>query len=325
MTSIAPPLAFALSIVGAGFFQSSKQFFDEMTHIKRDFAADAFTNVVLHADERVPAAQTLLLYQLMSCFSDSQAERDYSLCHHPLLIQTFLDMVPPVCSVPHELDLPPKDLERVWQSWVAQETHIQFHPLVPHRERCANTAGHSPAAPPSSANFVSKVGRVTCDRQRLLPHSQPALSKPPATVQQDAEEHQVPPPDWHEAWLRLSALNVLLSATSPSPTFDAVCTLPTLPHIAPLAITTLYQTLVSLRTQTIVLQCLLHSLANLLRLSVAPAVLLPGFSSAVAGTGGLIEVVTASAQESQEHIAVGLKVLRMLGGSGRLPVSRPSC
>ncbi|BGP41182.1 hypothetical protein JCM10449v2_005156 [Rhodotorula kratochvilovae] len=314
MTSIAPPLAFALSVVGAGFFESSKQFFDEMTHIKRDFAAEGLTDVVLHEDERVPAAQTLLLYQLVGCFSDSQAERDYSLRHHPLLIQTFLDMVPPVCSVPHDLDLPPKDLERVWQSWVTQETHIRIAFLC--------------------YLLDVEVGRLTSDDHRLLPHSHPALSNLPLPSSEtlwNAESASA----WREAWLRLarlqgrsasstdtrspptfkSALNALLSATPPSPTSAAARTLSALPHVAPLAITTLYQTLASLRAQIAVSQRLLRNLAAAPPTSVAPAQLLPGSSSAAAGAGGMIEAATASARESQERIAFGLKVLRMLGGS----------
>ncbi|GAA6053391.1 hypothetical protein JCM3770_002301 [Rhodotorula araucariae] len=314
MTSIAPPLAFALSVVGAGFFQSSKKFFEEMTHIKRDFAADALTDVVLHADERVPAAQTLLLYQLVGCFSDSQAERDYSLRHHPLLIQTFLDMVSPVCTVPPDLDLPAKDLERVWQSWVAQETHIRIAFLC--------------------YLLDVEVGRLTGDDQRLLPHSHPALSNLPLPSSETLWNADSAPA-WREAWVRLahlqgrspasysttrspptfkSALNALLSATPPSPTSAAARTLSALPHVAPLAITTLYQTLASLRTQIAVSQRLLRNLAAAPPTSIAPAQLLPG-SGAAQGAGGLVEAATASAKESQERIAFGLKVLRMLGGS----------
>lgn len=71
--SIDPPLAFALSVVGAGYFASARSFFEQMTHKKREFSVEALSNIVLHPDERMPATQTLLLYATVGIFDDSQA------------------------------------------------------------------------------------------------------------------------------------------------------------------------------------------------------------------------------------------------------------
>ncbi|BGP41168.1 hypothetical protein JCM10449v2_005139 [Rhodotorula kratochvilovae] len=133
MTSIAPPLAFVLSVVGAGFFQSSKRFFNDMTHIKRNFAAEALTDIVLHEDH-----------------------------------------------IPRNLDLPPKDLERVRQSWVTQETHIRIAFLC--------------------YLLNVEVGRLTSDDQRLLPHSHPALSNLPLPSSETLWNAESAPA-WRKAWL----------------------------------------------------------------------------------------------------------------------------
>ncbi|GAA5908129.1 hypothetical protein JCM8208_003698 [Rhodotorula glutinis] len=309
LKAIAPPLAFALSVVGAGLFESSKPFHDEMSHIKREFAAAELTHVVLHEDERVAAAQTLLLYQLVGCFSDSQAEREYSRRHHGLLIQTFLDMVPPDHAVPLDLDLPPDDLERVWRAWIAHETHVRIAYLC--------------------YLLDLEVGRAAGDEHRLLPHSHSAISALPLPSG-DSLWNAESASTWSDAFTRLrrhqhgcgesssttlkSVLNALLCSSPPPQGSSGARALVSLTHVAPLAITVLYQTLEGLRRQITTSQRLLVNLAAAPPTSIAPGELLPG-SSALGGHSGILEAATASAKESQVRIAFGLRVLKMLGGA----------
>lgn len=109
MTELAPPFAFALSVVGAGLFESSADFHKTLSHAKRDFAAEHLAEVIVHEQERMPRVQTLLLYQLVGAFGNSHegalpfcprvrarktdssfspsSEREYTRQHHPQLIQ----------------------------------------------------------------------------------------------------------------------------------------------------------------------------------------------------------------------------------------------
>jgi hypothetical protein len=77
---IAPPFAFALSVVGAGYFKSSSGFHKELSLITCDFAAEHLAKIVVHEDERMPQVQTLLLYQLIGAYSNS-----YKGKHIPIL------------------------------------------------------------------------------------------------------------------------------------------------------------------------------------------------------------------------------------------------
>ncbi|GAA5942243.1 hypothetical protein JCM3775_001364 [Rhodotorula graminis] len=309
LKAIAPPLAFALSVVGAGLFESSKPFHNEMSHIKREFAAAELTHVVLHEDERLAAAQTLLLYQLVGCFSDSQAEREYSRRHHGLLIQTFLDMLPPDHAVPLDLNLPPDDLERVWRAWIAHETHVRIAYLC--------------------YLLDLEVGRAAGDEHRLLPHSHSAISALPLPSS-DSLWNAESASTWSAAFTRLrryhngrgessatfkSVLDALLCSSPPPQGSSGARALASLTQVAPFAISVLYQTLEGLRRQITTSQRLLVNLAAAPPTSIAPGELLPGSSALAGGHGGILEAATASAKESQVRIAFGLRVLKMLGGA----------
>ncbi|GAA6008788.1 uncharacterized protein JCM10292_004671 [Rhodotorula paludigena] len=309
--SIDPPLAFALSVVGAGYFASARSFFEQMTHKKREFSVEALSNIVLHPDERMPATQTLLLYATVGIFDDSQAEREFTASHHPLLIQMFLDNEVPPLDIPEDLDLPISDLERVWRDWIRHETYIRIAFLC--------------------YLVDMEVGRNAGESKRLLSHSHAALSTLPLPSS-DLLWHAESPEEWRSTYVRLQAqqaryrlpgsppglptfkavLNALLSSTPPLPNSATAATLSSLSHASPLASTVLFQTLSSLQAQIAVSQRLLRNL------SLPAPIALSASEGAGMGTfagGSMVEAAAKSASESQERIAFGLKVIKLLGGT----------
>ncbi|GAA6020295.1 hypothetical protein JCM10207_003216 [Rhodosporidiobolus poonsookiae] len=306
LVEIPPTLAFALSVIGAGLFQSASGFYREMSHIKREFAAEHVRTVILREDERVSSTQTLLLYQLTGCFSSREDERDYSRIHHPLLVEAFLSLTPPTFSTPTSLDLSPRELDRMWKRWVACETYIRIAFLC---------------------YLVDvEVGRCYGDWDRKLPHSHPALAGLPLPSH-DSLWHAETAEAWRQAWQQqeqrassspsnqtptfTDTLNALLSTTPLTHGSPAARALLSLSHRAPLAVTVLTQTLLSLQRQ------LAASQKQVIR-NVASAAAANWQAS---GTGGgpldmtAIETAHSRVKESQARIAFGLKCLRLLGGT----------
>lgn len=70
MRELAPPFTFALSVVGADLFKASATFQQELSHVKRDLAAEHLSEVIVHEEVQLPQVQTLLLYQLVSAFGN---------------------------------------------------------------------------------------------------------------------------------------------------------------------------------------------------------------------------------------------------------------
>jgi hypothetical protein len=130
---IAPPFAFAFSVVGAGYFESSSGFHKELSQITCDFAAEHLAKIVVHEDERMPRVQTLLLYQLMELIqtatkassfpfslgimhTDSfrqSPENNLTCHHHSQRIKLLFNVVPPVALIPHDLYLPSQNLSHI--------------------------------------------------------------------------------------------------------------------------------------------------------------------------------------------------------------------
>lgn len=176
-----------------------------------------------------------------------------------------------------------------------------------------------------------EVGRNAGESKRLLSHSHAALSTLPLPSS-DLLWHAESPEEWRNTYVRLQAqqaryrlpgsppglptfkavLNALLSSTPPLPNSATAATLSSLSHASPLASTVLFQTLSSLQAQIAVSQRLLRNL------SLPAPIALSASEGAGMGTfagGSMVEAAAKSASESQERIAFGLKVIKLLGGT----------
>ncbi|GAA6022712.1 hypothetical protein JCM10207_008074 [Rhodosporidiobolus poonsookiae] len=312
MVELAPPFAFALSVVGAGLFQSDYAFHTELSHVKRIFAAEHLSEVIVHEEERMVRAQTLLLYNLVGAYSNSHEERDFTRRYHPDLVQAFLDIDAPDPHVPRDLNLPPADLDRAWKAWVEHETYLRVAFLC---------------------YLVDlQTGATFGENQRLLSHSHAALAdlplpasealwnagsaaewraqlEKPALGSSGTASGSAPP-------LFKDALNALLARAPPKHGSPAARTLSALPHLSPLAITVLFQTLLSLQSQITASQLLLRSFANPAQSTLGAVAGTLGQSSSVAVPNpDLLEAAASSAKESMERILFGLRVLKLLGGA----------
>ncbi|BGP17389.1 hypothetical protein JCM10213_002872 [Rhodosporidiobolus nylandii] len=302
LQELAPPFAFALSVVGAGFFESYSDFHNELSHQKRDFAAEHLSGVVVHEAERLPCAQTLLLYNLVGAFHDSSEERNFTRKHHPQLIQAFLDIVPPTATTPPDLDLPAKDLERAWLEFVERETYIRVAFLC---------------------YLVDiQTGASFGEGERLLSHSHPALADLPLPAP-DALWNASSATEWRDLMQRATpstvvsfrdALNALLSRSPPKHTSPAARILSTLSFHSSFTLTILSQTLASLSNQIAASQRLLRGLAGPPSSTVGGELFDFGVPPAVPHND-LFQAAATSAQESMARINFGQRVLRVLGGT----------
>lgn len=57
LNTVEPTFAFALSVAGAGLFETHSSFFDEMSRIKREFAAEHLGSAKLGQDELLASVQ----------------------------------------------------------------------------------------------------------------------------------------------------------------------------------------------------------------------------------------------------------------------------
>ncbi|GAA5867432.1 hypothetical protein JCM3774_002902 [Rhodotorula dairenensis] len=313
LNTVEPTFAFALSVAGAGLFETHSSFFDEMSRIKREFAAEHLGTAKLGQDELLASVQTLLLYQLLGAFSKSTEEQEYTRKHHALLVQKFLELEIPPYEVPANLDLPERDLRRLWQSWVVHETYVRVAFLCYLLDiRHGETGG----------------------QERLLPHNHPALAELPLPSS-DTLWNAETPVSWREAVeqrrrhnasfaprmsgqaTRLLAattevnqptfstvLNALLSRKPPAQGSTAARALAALSPTSPLAVAVVLQTLLSIASQLSAAENLLRSLAGGLS---GPITSLPG--------PAIVATAAASTRDSQERVHFGLRVVRVLGGA----------
>ncbi|GAA5827335.1 hypothetical protein JCM11251_003770 [Rhodosporidiobolus azoricus] len=303
MTELAPPFAFALSVVGAGLFQTSSSFHQELSHVKRDFAAEHLTEVIVHETERLPRVQTLLLYQLVGAFGNSHEERDYTRKHHPGLVQAFLDITPPSTPVPHDLDLSSKDLERAWRTWIERETYVRVAFLC--------------------YLLDLRTGADFGDQARLLSHSHSTIADLPLPAP-EAVWNAANPTEWRRAMSEAAspattfrnALNALLSKTPPKRDSPAARIISSLSRQSPFSVTILSQTLLTLQSQIAASQRVLRTFATSASPTIGgpPIPALDAMLSAAPRTD-LMEAAANSAKDSMERIVFGQKVLRMLGGA----------
>ncbi|GAA5959154.1 hypothetical protein JCM8115_005658 [Rhodotorula mucilaginosa] len=314
LNTVEPTFAFALSVAGAGLFETHSSFFDEMSRIKREFAAEHLGSAKLGQDELLASVQTLLLYQLLGAFSKSTEEQEYTRKHHALLVQKFLELEVPPCEIPANLDLPERDLRRIWQAWVVHETYIRVAFLC----------------------YLLDIrhGETGGLKERLLAHNHPALSQLPLPAN-DSLWNAETPVSWREgveqrrrhnasfsprvqgqASRLLAAtteinqpafstvLNSLLSRKPPAQGSEAARSLAALSPTSPLAVAVLLQTLLSIASQLSASENLLRSLVGSVSGSVPN---LPAPS--------IIAAAAASTQDSQERVQFGLRVVRVLGGA----------
>ncbi|GAA5848829.1 hypothetical protein JCM8547_006360 [Rhodosporidiobolus lusitaniae] len=300
---IAPPFAFALSVCGAGFFQSYSGFYQELSHVKRDFAAEHLAEVIVHEQERMPRVQTLLLYQLVGAFGNSYEERNFTRKHHPHLIQALLDVIPPTAQVPQDLDLPANDLDRAWKSWVEKELYVRVAFLC----------------------YLADIqtGSTFGDAERLLSHSHPVLADLPLPASETlwnassaSEWRSLVERDGRSSVTFKEALNALLVKTPPKHTSPAARILSSLSKLSPLAITVLFQTLTSLQSQITNSQRLLRNSFAFPSSSTTGGLDVVGAEQSIpAPQPDLLAAAAASASESMDRIVFGVKVLRLLGGA----------
>ncbi|GAA6040322.1 hypothetical protein JCM8097_009421 [Rhodosporidiobolus ruineniae] len=306
MTELAPPFAFGLSVVGAGLFESYSDFHKTLSHAKRDFAAEHLSEVIVHEQERMPRVQTLLLYQLVGAFGNSLEERDYTRHHHPQLIQSLLDIVPPTTSTPEDLDLPPQDLKLAWREWVDRETYKRVAFLC--------------------YLLDIQTGASFGEETRLLSHSHPLITNL-ALPASEEPWNAGSATEWRAALGRTAgapilfkdALNALLSRLPPKHDSPTARILTALPRQSPFAITILFQTLASLQGQIASSQRLLRGFANPPMSTLGGSAMADLDFSTPAPRNELFEAAAKSAQESIERISFGSRFLRLLCGASAAP------
>ncbi|GAA5983805.1 hypothetical protein JCM10908_005933 [Rhodotorula pacifica] len=286
MNTVEPTLAFALSVAGAGLFKSSTSFFDEMSRIKREFAAQNLEGTLMHYGERMAATQTLLLYQLLGAFSD----------------RTFLDLTPPpVATLSLDFPFPPPDLDRTWREWVTRETYIRVAFLCylldvelgrsnAHERLLLHNdpkLAHLPL-PSSDATWTAESAQLwweAIERQRMrfgapvstfasAPASSVSSTSSSSTstfadlglgvADSTAAAAAAAAASTVESGPTFTAvLDALLSREPPRPGSRAARAFSTLSPASPLAVTVVHQTLLSLQSQLTLSQNLLRSFAAL--------------------------------------------------------------
>ncbi|KAI5475704.1 hypothetical protein MNV49_001038 [Pseudohyphozyma bogoriensis] len=126
--SMTPQLAFALSVVGAGYEHDGRAFHDQMTKEKRIFGILHLHELELTPEESFSCLQSLMVYNFLGLTHLDPDQRTYSAPAHDLLIEAYRarnlpTLVQSSAWEPHPRDAPPQEIEASWRAWIRLETY----------------------------------------------------------------------------------------------------------------------------------------------------------------------------------------------------------
>ncbi|KAL8277574.1 hypothetical protein RQP46_010006 [Phenoliferia psychrophenolica] len=123
------PLAFALSVSGAGFEQGGRHFHEDLTLAKREFAIDYLDQLEFTYEEQVAAFQAFIIYNTCSLHVRSPADDVMTARSHATLVRALraanyaTAVRQAQWDIPHHrLEVDAATLYSEWSSWAKSET-----------------------------------------------------------------------------------------------------------------------------------------------------------------------------------------------------------